>query len=491
MSGSTTSTNVTSVPNPTFDDKGFRVPTEPQVLAAVLTDLQACFGGGLNPALETPQGQLASTATAIISDKNDQFVLLTQNVDPSYASGRMQDGIARIYFLTRYPARGTVVSATCRGLPGTVIAAGAQALATDGNFYSSTVTGTIGTNSTVVIPFQCNTNGPIPCPTGTLTQVYQVTPGWDSITNNVDGELGQNVESRAEFELRRYNSVAGNSMGMLASVQGAVLNIADVLDAYTTENFTGQAVVTTDGITLKPHSIYVCVYGGLAADVGHAIFTKKSPGCDMSGDTTVYVTDTNSGYNPPPPKYAITFQTAIVQTFVMTVTLINSNAVPSTVAGDVQTAIVNAWNGLDGGPRARIGSIVFASRYYGPVALLGSWVQLVSIKLASDIAPAASFTGSIAGNGSVLTVASLSSGTLAAGQTITGVGRDGVQITSQASGPAGGVGTYNLDTTFANAVGVPTPVAMTAIPLTTLDDVQVGIGHVPIISAANINVVLQ
>ena len=480
----------TSVPFPAFDTLGFRVPVESLILQGVFADLQSCFGGGLNPNLETPQGQLATTATAIIADNNDQFLLLTQNMDPAYSSGRMQDGIARIYFLTRYPARATVVSATCTGLPGVVIPAGvAQAIATDGNYYTAIASGTISGDGTCIVPFQCTANGPIACPAGTLNQVAVVISGWDSIVNLNDGELGQNVESRAQFEQRRYASVAANSMGMLASVQGAVLNVANVLDAYTTENFTGVPV-TQDGVLLPAHSLYVCVYGGAANDVGHAIFTKKAPGCAMAGNTTVYVADTNSGLNPPPPNYQITFQTAIPQKFVMTVTLINSTAVPSTVLTDVQNAVVNAWNGLDGGTRARIGSIVFASRYYGPVSLLGSWVQLVSIKLGSDVAPAASFTGSIAAGASLLTVATVTAGALAAGQTVIGCGQDGVQIASQASGPAGGAGTYNLNAPVINAVGAPTPVVMSGV-LPSLDDVSVGIAHVPIIGAGNIRVVLQ
>ena len=173
----------TSVPRPVFTDKGFQVQPQSKILAGVLADLQAAFGGNLNPALETPQGQIASTETAIIWDTQMAFSLLTQNVDPAYSSGRMQDGIGRIYFMQRYPARPTTVQATCRGLQGVNIPAGVLAKAIDGNFYTATAAGTIGADGTVVIPFQCNTTGPIACPAGALNQVYQVIPGWDSITN--------------------------------------------------------------------------------------------------------------------------------------------------------------------------------------------------------------------------------------------------------------------------------------------------------------------
>ena len=474
----------TNVPRPQWTDTGFLLPTEQEILKGLRIDLNACFGGGLNPALETPQGQLATTGTAIISDKNDQFLLLTQNVDPAYSQGRMQDGIGRIYFLTRYPALPTVVQATCTGLQGVVIPVGSLARARDNNFYTSTAPGTIGADGTALIPFECNTNGPIACPTGSLTNVYNVVPGWDSITNLSDGVIGQDVETRAQFERRRYNSVAGNSVGMLASVLGAVLNVPDVLDAYVTENF-GVGPVTIDGITMQPHTLYVCVSGGHGQDIANAIFTRKAPGCGMAGNTTLTVYDTNGGYSPPAPSYQITYQNALPQTFVMTVTMISTLAVPQDALGKIQQAVLDAWDGHDGGARARIGSTVFASRYYGPVSLLGSWVQLVSIKLGSTAAPAAQFTGAIAGT--VLTVSAVASGAIATGQTIMGGNvNDGIRVVSPGTG-TGGLGTYNLNK--APAILNIAAEAMQSVTA-TLDDVAVGIAHAPVLGADNISLVL-
>ena len=143
MSGST------SVPTPTFGDNGFIAPLESAILAGVQADINAALGGGANPALETPQGQLASSETAIIADCNDQLLFLFNNVDPAYASGRMQDGIARIYFLDRIPSQPTTVQVVCTGLAGVPIPFGALAKAVDGNIYACTTGGTIGSQGTV------------------------------------------------------------------------------------------------------------------------------------------------------------------------------------------------------------------------------------------------------------------------------------------------------------------------------------------------------
>src|ERR1019366_4879807 len=128
----------TSVPLVTFGPQGFIAPAESDILAGVQADMNAAFGGNLNPALETPQGQLASSMAALTGNANDIFAFYTQQIDPAYAEGRMQDGIARIYFLERNPAQPTSVTVNVSGLSGVQIPVGALAQATDGNLYLAT-----------------------------------------------------------------------------------------------------------------------------------------------------------------------------------------------------------------------------------------------------------------------------------------------------------------------------------------------------------------
>src|SRR5215831_15342169 len=105
----------TSVPQPVFGTNGFIVPATSAILSGVLADFNAAFNGGMNLNLNTPQGQIASTLTAIIDDCNAQFLLYTNLVDPALSSGRMQDGIAAIYFIYRKPAEPTVALCTPTG----------------------------------------------------------------------------------------------------------------------------------------------------------------------------------------------------------------------------------------------------------------------------------------------------------------------------------------------------------------------------------------
>lgn len=472
----------TAVPQPTFGDNGFVAPTEAEILAGVTADINNDFGGGLNPALTTPQGQLATTETAVIGDSYATFIWYCNQVDPAYNSGRMQDAIGRIYFLSRIPGAPTTVQVTCSGLDGVIIPVGAIVQDNNQNLYICTQQGTIASGS-VVLPFACGVNGPISCAAEAINSApYQAITGWSHALNEDDGVLGRNVESRGEFEERRALSVASNADGILDAILGVVLATPDVLDAYVTENPNNDPVDIT-GYILAPHSVYVCVLGGDSQDVAEAIWSRKAPGCAYNGNTTLVVTDPASQYNPPAPTYYVTYQTPTVVNFCIFVLLRNSPLIPSNALSLIQTAIINAFAGTDGGTRAKIGSIIFASRYYAPVAALGPWASIVSIQV-GPLGNASHFTASI--SGIEMTVSAVSYGTLSVGQVIQDTGAtvtNGTIISGLGSG-AGGTGTYTVSKSQ-----TVSSVAMTGTFL--FNDYGMPIDQAPAISAQNINLALQ
>jgi hypothetical protein len=472
-----------SVPLVVIGPTGIVVPSAAAVLVGALADINAAFGGALNPGLTTPQGQLASSEAAVINAVNAAFLFLANQFDPAFASGRYQDALGRLYFLNRIAAAPTAVQALCTGLVGTVIPVGALAVAADSNQYICTQAGTIPVGGSITLSFACVTNGPIACAAGSLNAIYQAIPGWDSITNVAAGVLGNNVESRAAFETRRAASVALNSIGALPSILGAVLAVPGVLDAYVTEN-TSNSPQTIGGVLLNPNSVYVAVVGGAAAAVGQAIWTRKAPGCAYNGNTTVTVLDQSAQYTAPFPAYSVSFTIPTALPILFAINITNSSLVPSNATGLIQAAIVSAFSGGDGGPRAKIGTLLYGSRFYAPLIALGSWVQIISLKVGSNNAASASFTGAIAGT--TLTVSAVASGTLAVGQTISDVTGNlavGTTITALGTG-AGGTGTY----TVSNSQTVGSEAMQSAVA--SLFDVGVNINQTPVISVANIIVTL-
>lgn len=476
----------TSVPQPTFGPLGFVIPATSLILTGVLTDMNAAYGGGMNVSnLNTPQGQQASSMSAEIDNCNSIFLQYTNLVDPALSYGRMQDGIGYIYFIVRNPAQSTVATVTISGAVGTVIPLGALAQDANGNLYECTGAVTIPSGGTISTTFAAVVPGPLALAAAALNVIYQAIPGWDSITNPSAGATGNNAETAQAFELRRQQSVAQNSMGPASAIQGAVLSVPGVLDAYTYDNSTNSPV-TIQGQTIAANSLYCCVEGGTSAAVALAIWQHKAPGCSYTGTTTATVTDTNSGYAVPQPTYSVSFQRPTNTQIYFSVTIKNSAFVPANALTLIQAAVAETFAGTETdsnfntfSTQARIGGTIFATDYIPNIALLGSWARVVSVTVGNVTnSTGATFTGSI--SGTTLTVTAVATGTLAVGQFLQGgVPIGGTMITALGSG-TGGTGTYVLNNSQTLASR-----SLTAINV-TLPDFTLNINQFPTLSSVNI-----
>lgn len=475
---------LSAVPIPVFGPTGYIIPSDPAIFAGRSADWVSGIPGLVVPATPptpgtaaTPQGQLIASETAIIGAAYAQFLYVTNQFNPSLSSGRWQDGLGYIYFLTRIASAPTVTQVQCNGGQNVQIPVGALIRAADGNLYSCTEAGAVPASGSITLSFACVNNGPISCPAQTF-QIFQNIPGWDSAVSTEPGVEGNNTETAAQFEARRKQSVAANAQGSNASILGSILALTGVLDCYVISNTTGSPITITDQ-TLAPHSLYVCVAGGASQAIAQAIWIKKSDGCDMNGNVSVTVLDPN--YGPPQPSYTIKYQSAAPTPTLFAVTLFNSSAAPANALTLIQGAIQAAFAGADGGSRARIGSTLFASRYYAGIASLGSWAQIISLKIGSTSANYASagFAGSI--TGTTLTVSSVTSGAIAIGQSLfdaTGVIIPGTVIT------AGSGSSWTVN----NSQTVTSETITSAVA--SLNDLTMPIDQIPVLSNANITLTL-
>ncbi len=394
----------TNIPPIQWTPEGVILPTDAEILAGAQADIDQAFGGGVNPALNTPQGQLASSESAVVSDKNSALAYITNQVDPQYASGRFQDAIGRIYFMTRNPATSTVVICTLGGIPGVYIPAGSLALDTSGNTYQLLGAVNIGSGGTVSGEFANLQTGPIACAAGTLTQIYQTIPGWDTITNPSAGILGSDVESPQAFELRRQNSVAINSHGTTDAIFANVYAVSGVLDCYVIDNSSGGTVdYGATSYPLAPHSVYIAVVGGAASAIAQAIWDAKDGGCSYSawpnwpsgsavpGDgsvETVTVYDERPQYAPNYPAYGVSFIVPNPTPVYFAVTVANAGTLPSDYVTLIQDAILAQFNGQNNNTPAGIASFILSLSYTGAIFAAVPGISLVSIFVGLSSSPA-------------------------------------------------------------------------------------------------------
>lgn len=372
----------TAVPPIQFLPTGLFVPQESAVLVGVQTDINNALGGGVNPALNTPQGQLATSTAAMQADSNAVFAKFVNQVDPDTAADAMQDAIGRIYFMERNPGLPTAVQVLCTGGFGVTVPAGLRLQDTSGNQYICVLAGQIPIGGNITLPFECTVLGPTPCPANTVTTIVGPAPnGLDTVNNPTPGVPGALVESRAAFEFRRQQSVALNAHGSIQAIGAAVFDVPNVIDVYAIENFTNATVeVGATNFPLVAHSIFVGVVGGDPVAIANAIFSKKNDGSNMNGNETVNITDPTVGNPPVIYPYAYNIQTATP--FKFAVQIQNSSTLPANIIVLTQAAVVASFTGADGSQRARAGNTVLAGKFYAPVSAIAPSVNVVSVLLA-------------------------------------------------------------------------------------------------------------
>lgn len=361
---------------------GVIAPQAVTIRAGVLADENAAFGGELDIVTpSTPQAYLADNLTSNILDANGEIAYTLAMIDPATSEGRWQDGIARIYFLSRKGATASVVAALCTGAPGVTLPGGALAEDTDGNLWQSTGDAVFSPGGTVTVQFACLLLGPVELGISGLTQIAQTSPGWDAITNLAPATVGSATETRGAFELRRQESVAANAHGTPPAIRSAVWTVEDVLDVFVYDNFTNATVnYGSTNYPIVAHSIYVGVVGGEDQAIADAIWTKKDAGCDMNGNTTVVVQDTE-GYSYPYPSYNVKFNRPTPLPILFAIQLANNTSLPANIVALTKAAIIATFTGANGAQRARMGGLIFASSYYAAVSQIGAFVSIVQIKI--------------------------------------------------------------------------------------------------------------
>ena len=501
---------MSNVPQIQFTPTGPVVPTAAAILAGVQADMNAAFGGNLNANLNTPQGQLASSYAAMISVCYGALAYISNNTDPAFASGRFQDAIGRFYNISRNPPVATSIQVTCAGLTGVVIPAGAQVSDALGNIYSCTQAGTIPALGSITLPFANNVAGAVAVPSSvsiyqTISGWDSATFVSGAIGNAVESQYEFETRRQATLAVNSNNqnqAVLGAILS-LPNIQSAyvrdnvlsypvAVNPATTITGYITgtslyvSSGTGAAIgqavsgvgvlngtvitggvaspftinqaqtvasvgtpesLQLGGVSINSSSLYVCVSGGVSADIAKAIWLKKASGCGTTGSTTQTVYDTSTVYGSPGIPYTINYQTATNTPVFFSVNLKNSSLVPANAAALVQQAIVNAFAGTDGGLPVQIGQLIVSSRYNAGILALGSWAQLLSVQMVSSLTttPTAVFTASIAAAVMTVTAFTSGSGTLAIGMGLVGVNvTPGTYIVNQLTGTAGQTGTYTV-----------------------------------------------
>lgn len=374
-----------------FDpETGLYSPQTEGIREAVATDWTSAFADPRYPELNTepstPAGQLVDAETAEIEAKNAELLFLANQFNPFVSEGRWQQALGNLYFITPQVSTFTTVTCQLTGLRNTFISYGSQARTDDGYTLICNNPVAIGDNGTASTTFRLTESGPIEVLAGTVNTIITTIPGWDTISNVAAGATGQDRESRAEFESRRFKSVAANSHGTVGAIYGTMANLPGVLDVQVLENI-GPDPVIKYGVTVPGHGVTICIYGGENQDIARVIYEKKDAGCDTGGNTILVFTDPD--YSHATYEYLILRPTTI--NFWVQITLGATSTVTPEIQANIQEAVLTDFLGTNThtqAPRVGLAQDVYASRFYHAITAVQGVENLLSVQIAlSDSTP--------------------------------------------------------------------------------------------------------
>lgn len=234
------------------------------------------FGADLDPHEHTPQNQIAGINALLWTEVGEELVraaLYGASID--HAPGRFLDSLGSLLDIRRVAERHSRIVGTVTGTAGTVIPAGRIAKTTNGDRFKTETAVAIEPGGSTV-SFIAIEPGAIPVGAGSLSQIVSTQTGWDSVTNEAAGAIGQPAETDAEFRAALHARTAHSSVGSMAALRSA-LSSAGAARFRVFENPAGTAA-TQGGVSIPSHSIFAVVSGGMDDDIERAIENHRGMG---------------------------------------------------------------------------------------------------------------------------------------------------------------------------------------------------------------------
>ena len=324
-----------------FTKSGVVIPDTSVIRDAIINDLEeSVFHQTIDKSQETILGRLIEYLTITFSQMTGLSAWLSTQFNIKQSTGLFLDAWASNFNMNRKTSANSKVFCSMTGDAGTVIPAGSIIANTDGDYFLCDTEVTLDSAGDGSGYFTAQESGPIPCGSGTVNQIVTAIPGWNTVTNSANGVLGSDVES--DYSLR--NRIL-ESYFVGAGYTGTVIKALNEIDGVTAVlvlSNPNSSNKIENGVTMLPHSIYVCIVGGDNQKIAETIYKTKPIGAaytTVTGDQSVNITDEYSGQT-----ITIHFMRPTSNTISATLTVRNDSYAGDDLAGDVQTAVTEFFN---------------------------------------------------------------------------------------------------------------------------------------------------
>lgn len=278
-----------------IENTGVIVPDTSDIKSDVQEEFKDALGRAMSTSDDTPQGRLISaevTARRAVAENNAE---LANQINPSLAGGVFLESICALLGIERKGASASVIAGVqLTGSPLVVIPAGSRARSSDGELYASTRTIVLDTNGTGAVDFVAVNTGALTCVVGGLTTIIDPVFGWETVYNPVAAVPGDTRQSDTELRLQRQLRLARQGISTVEAHISSLYEIEGVHSLAFLENISHE-FQTIEGIYMKPHSVWACVYGGTDDDIAISLLKSKTAGAAWNGSVSIVVTEPHAG----------------------------------------------------------------------------------------------------------------------------------------------------------------------------------------------------
>jgi uncharacterized phage protein gp47/JayE len=366
----TSSIQAGTTPVCTITPTGISRPTLATVLAWVVAQFQSIYGSDVSLDSSTQDGEWVGLIASAIDDTNAMAVQAYNAFSPTTAQGVGLSSVVKINGLARLIPSYSNAQILIVGQAFSPIINGL--LEDEGGFtWALPANVTIPYSGQIVVTAICTTPGAILAPQGTINEISNSQPGWQSAINISDATAGLPVEDDATLRQRQSVSTMNSSTAILQGVQGAIEALPGVARVRCYENEGNLP----DANGVPGHCIAVVVDGGVAASIAATIKAKKG-GCGTYGSASVILTD---AYGIPS---TVNYFPVLEPLITYAVTIKSLNGFTTDVEALIQNSLANWTNNIG------IGNGIQWTRAYAAAYLFGGLqsqtFEIQSIAVARD-----------------------------------------------------------------------------------------------------------
>lgn len=325
-------------------ETGVIVPDTSTLKSDIQAEYIAQFGPTMLLEDDTPQGRLIDIETTARSGVVGITAEMANMINPQVSFGTFLKAICGLHNIWASDESFTLLTGV--GLTGsfnTTVPSGSRIVDSDGNYYRLTADTAIGPSILAIGNFQAVDAGPLNPTLSTFT-ILDGTFGWTGVDATLATvAVGSFEEDDAQLRAKRVALLFKMGKGQTDAIASNVIAL-DGVRALKNRDNPFSTTQTIDGVVMPASSTWICVQGGVDADIGLALLDSKQTGSPYTGGTSNGTVVSQSLVDPISGQtYPVIFTRPIQKRSVVRVTVASGSSIDPIIA--IPTAVLAYSNG--------------------------------------------------------------------------------------------------------------------------------------------------